>query len=128
VRLLETVQDVLEESLEHVRGQSDNTEVCLEAERVKLTECEQARDLAVTAAADSKTDFESQEKTLSMAQEGCEDAKTDLITAKEVKQQALESRDGLIKDQERFAAVHGSFMELLEDESCTGEARTLKLE
>jgi len=65
---------------------------------------------------------------LSMAQEGCEGAKAELITAKEIKEKAIASRHLLIKEKEDFEAVHRSFMELLEDDTCAGESRTQKLE
>jgi hypothetical protein len=128
VRMLETVQMVLQESLDHVRVECDNSEIHLQSEQAKLKELEEAQQVSADAAAKTMAEFENQEKVLSRAQEACEDAKSEVASAKDVKLKAIESRESLLKEQERFKAVHASFIELLEEESLSQESRLAKLE
>jgi len=121
--MLETVQMVLQESLDHVQAQSETIEVRFQTEQAKLEEMEQARQVAATDASEVRAKFDAQEKTLNTAQEACENAKMDVLNAKKVKQDAIESRDSLLKEIKRFTAVHTKYGELLEDRCRVREQR-----
>jgi len=115
VRILETVEMVLQDDLEHAKVQIEAIEQRIQAEKVKVEECQEACSVVASAADEVIADCERKEKSAVVAEDACADAKGDLINAQKKHDEAIEGRPKLLSNRENCKAFLESYQRLQEE-------------
>jgi hypothetical protein len=109
VRILETVQMVLQDASDHTKALTDTVQLRLENEQTKLVALDKECEEAVAKVADLKMDFQAKEKVTSTAKEACDDAKAELHQLKRKQNEALGLRPGIFAERDLCNAVRDTF-------------------